>query len=101
MNETEHQKGRLEALSLIVRAVVTARRDAKPEPLGPTLIRLSNRYLLDTSLDTQTVDFRSGFEDEVKRIVAILDAPVVELSRPGRRSNNIVPIVNQGGEEGD
>ena len=87
MNETEYQKGRLEALSLIVRSVVTARRDAKPEPLGPTLIHLSNRYLLDTPLDMQTVDFRSGFQKEVERIVAILDAPVVELSRSGRRSD--------------
>ena len=87
MNETEYQKGRLEALSLIVGAVVAARRDAKPETLGRTLIRLANRYLLDALFDTQTVDFRRGFENEIERTVAILDAPIIELSRSGRRSN--------------
>ena len=87
MNETEYQKGRLEALSLIVRAFVTVRKDAEPGPLGPTLIHLANRYFLNTPFDTQTVDFHSGFQKEVERIVAILDAPVVELSRSGRRSD--------------
>lgn len=74
MNETEYQKGRVEALSLIVGAIVTARRE--PHPLGPTLIHLSNKYLLDNPLDTQTLAFREGFQNEVRRIVAVLDDPV-------------------------
>ena len=61
MNETEWQKGRLEALSPIARAVVTAHKVEKPGVLGPTLIHLANEYLLDTPFDTQTPDFRSGF----------------------------------------
>ena len=83
MNETERQKGRLEALSLIVRAIVTAHNELESGPLGPPLIRLVNQYFLDTSFETQTVDFRSGFFEEARRIVAILDAPAVELSRQG------------------
>ena len=81
-NETQQQEGRLEALSLIVRAVVTAREEARSGALGPTLIQIANRYFLDTPFETRTVDFRIGFEREFKQIVAILDAP--SLIRPVR-----------------
>ena len=87
MNETEWQKGRIEALSLIVRAVVRAHKVEESGCLGPTLIHLANEYLLDTPLETQTPDFRSGFEQELRRVVSILDGPVVELSRLGEEQN--------------
>ena len=87
MNETEYQKGRLEALSLIVRAIVTVGTDAESGSLGATLIHLANRHSLDTPLDTQAADFRMGFQNEVNTIVEIIDAPSAKLSRSGWKSN--------------
>ena len=87
MNETEYQMGRLEALSLIVRAIVTVGKDPNSGSFGSTLIHLANRHFLDTPPDTQTADFHRGFENEVTRIVGILDAPSVESSRSGWNSN--------------
>ena len=88
MNETECQKGRLEALSLIVRAIVTAHNEPEPAPLGPRLIRLANQYFLDVPFDMHTVEFRSGFFEEVRRIVAILDAPVGGVPTGARRTRS-------------
>ena len=87
MNETECQKGRLEALSPIVRAVVTTHAVEKPGVLGPTLIHLANEYLLNTPFDTQTPDFRSGFA-RVAAIASTVSARAGSRAAPSRSSPN-------------
>lgn len=60
-------------LSLIVKAIVAARDDEEPRPLGPAFVHLANRFLLDTPFQTQHVDFHCGFKKEIWEVVAILD----------------------------
>ena len=77
MNETEYLRGRLEALSLIV-AAIFAEMPNKDARFRPSLVGLANNYFMDTPLDTQSADFRQGFQTEFDRMIGTLDAPGVE-----------------------
>ena len=73
IDEIQYKEGRLEAVSLIVRAIVKTYKNENLPSLGPALIHLTNRYFLDVAFHTQHVDFRDGFEKEINETVAILD----------------------------